>query len=120
MHPSAEGFLAPFLDRYIPWLYWESMWWTVFGFVANAIFSGRFILQWLHSERAKKVVVPAIFWQLSFWGSVMNLIYTIHLDKAPIIFGCCFLPFLYGRNLYLLYRHQPIVSPGDTKGEGEN
>jgi len=47
----------------------------------------------------------------------MNLIYTIHLDKAPIIFGCCFLPFLYGRNLYLLYKHKPIVRPGDTKGE---
>jgi lipid-A-disaccharide synthase-like uncharacterized protein len=117
MHPSAEGFLAPFLGPYIPWLYWESVWWTAFGFLANLTFSGRFILQWLHSEKAKKVVVPAIFWQLSFWGSVMNLIYTIHLDKAPIIFGCCFLPFLYGRNLYLLYKHEPIVSPGDSKGE---
>ena len=85
MHPSAEGFLAPFLDRYLPWLYWSSVWWTVLGFVAGFTFSGRFILQWIHSEKAKKVVVPAIFWHLSFWGSVMNLIYCIHLDRAPLI-----------------------------------
>jgi len=117
MHPSSEGFLAPFLGSYMPWLYWSSGWWTVLGFVAGFTFSGRFILQWLHSEKAKKVVVPAIFWQLSFWGSVMNLVYFIHVDRAPLIFANCFLPFLYGRNLYLLSRHKPIVSPGDSKGE---
>jgi lipid-A-disaccharide synthase-like uncharacterized protein len=117
MHPHAEGFLAPFLNPYLPWLYHESVWWTVLGLAANATFSGRFVLQWLSSEKAKKVVVPAIFWHLSFWGSVMNLIYSIHLDKVAFILGFCFLPFIYGRNLYMIYRHQPIVSPGDSKGE---
>src|SRR5277367_1993977 len=117
MHPSPEGFLAPLFSPYLPWLYWESMWWTVLGFTANITFSGRFVLQWIHSEKAKKVVVPAIFWHLSFWGSVMTVIYFIHVDKAPAILGNCFLPFLYGRNLYLLYRHKPIVSPGDSSGE---
>jgi lipid-A-disaccharide synthase-like uncharacterized protein len=115
MHSTAEGFLAPFLGPYIPWLYWGSGWWTAFGFLAGFTFSGRFVLQWIHSEKAKKVVVPAIFWHLSFWGSVMNLIYAFHVDRAPLIFSVCFLPFLYGRNLYLLYRHQPIVSPGDSR-----
>ena len=37
--------------------------------------------------------------------------------RAPLIFANCFLPFLYGRNLYLLYKHKPIVSPGDTGGK---
>src|SRR5271170_3338322 len=117
MHPTAEGFLAPFLSSYLPWLYVSSVWWTVLGYTANITFSGRFILQWLHSEKARKVVVPAIFWHLSFWGSLMNLIYAIHCDKAPFIFGLCFLPPLYARNLYMLYRHRPIVSAGDSKGE---
>ena len=112
MHPHSEGFLAPFLSPYLPLLYWRSLWWTIFGLIANITFSGRFILQWLHSEKAKKVVVPAIFWHLSFWGSVMNLIYFLHLDAAPAILGVCFLPFLYGRNLYLLYRHKPMETPG--------
>jgi lipid-A-disaccharide synthase-like uncharacterized protein len=116
MQPSSEGFLAPILSIYMPWLYWSSVWWTILGFVAGFTFSGRFILQWIHSEKARKVVVPAIFWHLSFWGSLMNVIYCIHLDRAPLIFANCFLPFLYGRNLYLFYRHQPIVSPGDSTG----
>jgi lipid-A-disaccharide synthase-like uncharacterized protein len=111
MHASAEGFLAPFLSPYMPWLYWESAWWTILGFAANIAFTGRFIVQWLHSEKAKKIVVPEIFWHLSFWGSVMNLIYVMHLDKAPFIFAFCFLPFLYGRNLYLFYRHKPTDEP---------
>lgn len=103
MFASAEGFLAPYLSSSLPWLYTESIWWTLFGLLANAIFSGRFILQWLHSEKARKVVVPPLFWHMSFWGSVMNFIYSLHIDKVPIIFGCFFLPVLYGRNLYLLY-----------------
>ncbi len=119
MH-SSEGFLFPVIGSYVPWLYWNSGWWTVLGFVAGFTFSGRFILQWIHSEKAKKVVVPSLFWHLSFWGSVMNLIYFIHVDRAPLIFANCFLPFLYGRNLYLLSRHQPISSPGDSKGDSNS
>ncbi|MEI9998533.1 MAG: lipid-A-disaccharide synthase N-terminal domain-containing protein [Verrucomicrobiota bacterium] len=114
MHPHPEGFLAPFLYPYIPWFYGGSNWWTVLGFVAGFTFSGRFVLQWIHSEKAKKVTVPKIFWHLSFWGSVMNIIYLMHVDRAPLIFANCFLPFLYGRNLYLLYKHRAIHSPGDT------
>jgi lipid-A-disaccharide synthase-like uncharacterized protein len=117
MPHSAEGFLSPYLSAYMPWLYWNSIWWTVLGFVAGFTFSGRFILQWFHSEKAKKVVVPALFWHLSFWGSVLNMIYLIHVDRAPLIFANFFLPFLYGRNLYLLYKHKSITSAGDTKGD---
>src|SRR3984885_3815806 len=117
MHTSGEGFLAPFLSPYIPWFYFSSGWWTVLGFVAGFTFSGRFILQWIHSEKAKKIVVPSFFWHLSFWGSVMNLIYFIHVDRAPLIFANVFLPFLYGRNLYLLYKHKQIKSPGDSDGD---
>ena len=116
MHPS-EGFLAPYLGSYVPWLYFSSGWWTVLGFAAGFTFSGRFVLQWIQSEKAKKVVVPTIFWHLSFWGSVMNIIYFVHVDRAPLIFANFFLPFLYGRNLYMLYRHKPIESPGDSKGD---
>jgi lipid-A-disaccharide synthase-like uncharacterized protein len=117
MHSSGEGFLAPFLNPFFPWLYMRSLWWTLWGFAGGLTFSGRFVLQWIHSEKAKRVVVPRIFWHLSFWGSVLNTIYFLHLDAAPAIFANCFLPFLYGRNLFLLYKHQPIVSPGDSKGE---
>jgi lipid-A-disaccharide synthase-like uncharacterized protein len=53
------------------------------------------------------VLVPPIFWHLSFWGSVISLIYALHIDKLPVIFGYLFLPFLYARNLVLLRRTKP-------------
>lgn len=76
--------------------------WTAVGFLGAAIFGSRFVLQWLQSEKERKLVVPWYFWHLSFWGSVLNLLYFMHLDKAPLIFGNCFLPFLYGRNIFFL------------------
>ena len=74
------------------------------GFCGNALFSSRFVLQWLSSEKKGSLVVPVYFWHLSFWGSVLNVIYAFHIDNAPIIFGVIALPFIYGRNLVLLGR----------------
>jgi lipid-A-disaccharide synthase-like uncharacterized protein len=99
------GFLRPFLDSLVGgWLYVESGIWTIIGFAGAGIFGSRFLLQWLHSEKKKQLVVPWYFWHLSFWGSSLNFIYAMHLDKAPLIVGSCFLPVLYGRNLMLLYK----------------
>jgi len=117
MPHTPEGFLAPYLAAHMPWLYVNSIWWTLLGFLAGFTFTGRFVLQWVHSEKAKKVLVPTMFWHLSFWGSVMNVIYLMHVDRAPLIFANCFLPFLYARNLYMLKKHQPIHSAGDADGD---
>ena len=43
----------------------------VIGFLAQVFFSARILLQWILSERAKKVISPAIFWQLSIVGSYL-------------------------------------------------
>ncbi len=97
-------FLEPYLGSWLPLLYRNSYIWTALGFFGNVLFSSRFILQWLSSERKGCLVVPAYFWHLSFWGSVINLVYALHIDNAPIIFGVIALPFIYGRNLILLRR----------------
>jgi lipid-A-disaccharide synthase-like uncharacterized protein len=99
-----DMFLEPFLGRLIPWFYVDSHWWTAFGLAGNALFSARFLVQWLKSEREKKIVVPPIFWHLSFWGSLVSLIYAFHIDKLPVILGYVALPLIYGRNLMLLRR----------------
>ena len=90
--PSAEGLLRPILEPHLAWLYVDSLVWTGIGLAGAAIFSSRFLLQWLQSEKEKRIVVPTLFWYLSFWGSVINLIYALHIDKLPVILGCCFLP----------------------------
>jgi lipid-A-disaccharide synthase-like uncharacterized protein len=97
-------FLEPWLGSVIPWLYASSFWWTIIGFAGNFMFGSRFFFQWIASEKKKRVVVPGHFWKLSFYGSVLNLFYALHLDSAPIILGVAALPFIYGRNLVLLRR----------------
>jgi lipid-A-disaccharide synthase-like uncharacterized protein len=108
---SPTGFLEPLLGSAMPWLYLESKFWTVFGLIGNLMFSLRFIVQWLYSEKRQELVVPDIFWHLSFWGSVITLIYALHVDKLPVILGYFFLPILYFRSLILLFR-------GKRRGKG--
>ncbi|MFK7954506.1 MAG: lipid-A-disaccharide synthase N-terminal domain-containing protein [Lysobacterales bacterium] len=103
--PEAGGFLQAFLEPFVGgWLYVDSLWWTALGFAGAAVFGSRFLLQWLTSEKEKALVVPWYFWHLSFWGSCLNFLYAMHLDKAPLIAGTIALPLLYGRNLILLNR----------------
>ena len=103
MNATSGTFLRPFLESWLPCLYTSNYLWTLFGFVGNLLFSSRFFFQWLASEKNKCVVVPAHFWYLSFWGSVINLVYALHIDNAPIFFGVVALPIIYGRNIVLLH-----------------
>jgi len=48
--------------------------------------------------------VPPIFWHLSFWGSLISLVYALHIDKLPVILSFALLPPLYFRNLMLMKR----------------
>lgn len=99
------AFLEPHLSRFTgPWLYADSTWWTAVGFLGGGLFSARFLIQWVSTERHRRLTVPPAFWYCSFWGSVINTIYLIHVDKAPLILMNCFLPFLYLRNLIYLGR----------------
>ncbi len=96
-------------------MYVSTWWWTAVGFAGNILFGSRFLFQWLESERKKSLVVPAYFWQLSFWGSVLNLFYAIHLDSAPLLLGAVALPFIYARNIVLSRRTTKPAQVEETK-----
>ena len=74
----------------------------IVGFVGNLVFSLRFVVQWLASERKKESVVPVSFWYFSIVGSLLMLLYFIFRRDPVGILG--FLPnsFIYMRNLYLI------------------
>jgi lipid-A-disaccharide synthase-like uncharacterized protein len=101
-----ESLFRQYVEPVVPWLYADSTLWTCVGLTGGLLFSSRFVLQWIHSERKGRLVVPAAFWYLSFWGSLISLVYAIHLDKLPIILSYVFLPALYGRNLWILRRER--------------
>ena len=89
---------------------WESFW-TVIGWLANATFSSRFIVQWYVTEKKKQVVVPQLFWWLSLVGSLLFLFYAIFYDKHHvIIFAYAFSWIPYIRNLVIHRRNKAAMS----------
>lgn len=76
--------------------------WMLVGFLGQALFSARFVLQWLASERARRSVVPKAFWYFSIAGSAVLLAYSIHRLDPVFIVGQAAGFAIYLRNLYLL------------------
>jgi lipid-A-disaccharide synthase-like uncharacterized protein len=79
--------------------------WKIIGWTGSAVFSVRFFLQWIASERAKKSIIPIGFWECSLLGSVLALSYFAFYrrDSVGVIMTLMPLP-LYVRNLYLKWR----------------
>lgn len=78
--------------------------WVLFGLAAQMMFTGRFLLQWLASEKQKKSVVPVAFWYFSLAGGLMLLAYAIHRRDPVIILGQAVGVVIYLRNLMLIYK----------------
>lgn len=78
--------------------------WLSIGFLGQLLFSCRFVVQWLTSEKMKKSVIPIAFWYLSIAGSVTLLSYAIHRMDPVFILGQSGGLIIYVRNLILIYR----------------
>jgi lipid-A-disaccharide synthase-like uncharacterized protein len=76
--------------------------WVIVGFLGQAVFSARFMVQWVQSERAGKSVMPLAFWWLSLVGSALLLIYSVHKRDLVFILGQSAGFIVYSRNLALL------------------
>jgi lipid-A-disaccharide synthase-like uncharacterized protein len=89
--------------------------WLMIGFAGQALFSARFLLQWLTSEREGRSVVPTAFWYFSIGGSLTLLVYAIHRVDPVFIAGQATGLMIYLRNLYFIYRERALalsVQPG--------
>ena len=80
--------------------------WLIVGFVGQALFSMRFVLQWVQSERAKRSVIPVAFWYFSLAGSIVLLAYAIHREDPVFILGQAGGIVIYLRNLFLISRER--------------
>ena len=80
--------------------------WLVLGFFAQALFFGRFFVQWIASEKAGKSVVPIMFWYFSISGGVLLLAYAIYRKDPVFILGQSTGIFIYSRNLYLIAKEK--------------
>jgi len=77
--------------------------WLVYGigFLAQLLFSGRLLLQWILSEKSKRVITPAIFWKLSLIASFLLFVYGYLRDDFAIMLGQALTYYIYIRNLQL-------------------
>ena len=91
--------------------------WLGVGFLGQAAFTSRFLVQWLASERRRDSVVPTAFWWLSLAGGVTLLSYALYKRDPVIIVGQFAGVFIYTRNLYLIAvsrprrREEPAAAP---------
>ncbi len=78
--------------------------WQAIGFIGQILFSMRFILQWIASEKEKRSVMPITFWYFSMFGSITLLSYAIYQQDPVFILGQSFGMVIYLRNLYYVFK----------------
>jgi lipid-A-disaccharide synthase-like uncharacterized protein len=76
--------------------------WVILGFVAQAFFTMRFVVQWIASERARASVVPIAFWFFSIGGGALLLVYALYRRDPVFIAGQALGLVVYIRNLYFI------------------
>jgi len=77
--------------------------WLVIGLVAQLMFSMRFLIQWITSEKHRKSVIPNAFWWFSLIGGLMLLAYGLQRGEPVIILGQSIGIVIYLRNLWFIY-----------------
>ena len=82
----------------------------VFGFAGQALFSARFIVQWIASEARKQSVIPLAFWYFSLAGGLFLLIYAILRHDPVFILGQAAGLVVYVRNLILISRQRAAAN----------
>jgi lipid-A-disaccharide synthase-like uncharacterized protein len=78
----------------------------LFGFAGQALFSARFIVQWLASEARKQSVVPLAFWYFSLAGGILLLTYAVLRHDPVFVLGQLAGLVVYARNLVLISRER--------------
>ena len=80
--------------------------WLGIGFAAQLMFSMRFILQWIASERAKRSVMPEVFWYFSLAGGILLLAYAIYRVDPVFMLGQGMGLLIYVRNIQLIWNQK--------------
>ena len=84
--------------------------WLAIGIGGQLLFTARFVVQWIVSERKKRSVIPVAFWYLSLVGSLVVLSYAIYTGDPVFILGFSLNSLVYIRNLWLIYRPGAVVA----------
>ena len=84
--------------------------WIAIGFLGQALFTSRFLVQWIASERRGESVIPPVFWWLSILGGLTLLSYALWRQDPVFILGQATGLVVYARNLILIARKRSTVA----------
>jgi lipid-A-disaccharide synthase-like uncharacterized protein len=89
------------------------MWWLLLGLLAQVVFFGRWVIQWVASEVRRESVMPVLFWWCSLLGATMLLVYFVGRREPIGVLGQAIGWTVYSRNLYLIKikRRSPTQDP---------
>ena len=96
------------LEKFID--YFNLDWAVIWGLVAQSIFFLRFFIQWLQSEKEKKIVIPLSFWWLSIAGAAMLFVYAMIRRDIVFILTSVMQLIIYSRNFVIAYKARDEVS----------
>ena len=91
--------------------------WILLGFIAQTMFTMRFLVQWIASERVRRSVVPVAFWFFSLGGGVLMLVYSIQRKDPVFIAGQAFGVIIYVRNLWLIANERRSLKAAGGRSE---
>lgn len=77
--------------------------WVLFGLAGQLLFSARFIIQWIASEKSRKSVIPVAFWYFSLAGGIVLFFYALYRADPVFILGQSMGLVIYARNLWLIH-----------------
>ena len=84
--------------------------WYAIGFLGQLTFGSRFFVQWIASERARRVIIPRLFWYLSLLGGVALFAYAWHRRDPVFALGQGLGLLVYARNLILGRAPEPATA----------
>lgn len=85
--------------------------WLVIGFLGQGLFFGRWVVQWIASEKKAESKVPVSFWYMSLIGGLITLAYAIYREDPVFIAGQSIGSLVYIRNLMLISRTSQTNRP---------
>jgi lipid-A-disaccharide synthase-like uncharacterized protein len=88
----------------------EDLLWLLVGFGGQALFMGRFVVQWFVSERQRRSVIPVSFWYFSIVGALVLLVYAVHRRDPVFTAGQLLGVGIYIRNLHLIRMEREATS----------
>ena len=89
--------------------------WLAIGFFGQALFFGRWVVQWIASEKKAESQVPVSFWYMSLIGGLITLAYVIYRKDPVLIAGQSIGTIVYIRNLILVSRASQPSNPSPPR-----